>query len=249
MEFVALFEASQYGYRVLHGWFGDIYGLETTFKRLVLFDVFSVFVNGCGSQLPSVPLAPARVSACWMRLLHLQPHPAPTRVCISSIKSTISPAAVVTSFKHRFEAIFELAPILGSRYQLADIKSEHAFPLRVPEYLPRRFSLASPSTIAVFPTPGSPISTGLFLFLRDRTWIIRRISSSRPMTGSSFPLRASSVRSLGKSFQRLVFLFRRLVGHSLGASDFGKNRVYSVLGYAVAFQNLRGCGSRASQGQ
>ena len=55
--------------------------------------------------------------------------------------------------------------------------------------------LASPSTMAVLPTPGSPMSTGLFLVRRESTWMTRRISSSRPMTGSSLPWRASSVRS------------------------------------------------------
>ena len=41
--------------------------------------------------------------------------------------------------------------------------------------------------IAVFPTPGSPIKTGLFLERLDRICTVRRISSSRPITGSSFP--------------------------------------------------------------
>ena len=54
---------------------------------------------------------------------------------------------------------------------------------------------ARPSTIAVLPTPGSPMRTGLFLVRRLRTWMTRRISSSRPMTGSSLPCSASSVRS------------------------------------------------------
>ena len=54
---------------------------------------------------------------------------------------------------------------------------------------------ARPSAMAVLPTPGSPISTGLFFVRRDRTWIVRRISSSRPITGSSLPSRATSVRS------------------------------------------------------
>src|SRR5882762_1601875 len=54
---------------------------------------------------------------------------------------------------------------------------------------------ARPSTIAVLPTPGSPISTGLFFVRRCSTCTTRRISSSRPMTGSSLPLRANSVRS------------------------------------------------------
>ena len=49
--------------------------------------------------------------------------------------------------------------------------------------------------MAVLPTPGSPISTGLFFVRRLRTWMTRRISSSRPMTGSSLPARASVVRS------------------------------------------------------
>ena len=60
---------------------------------------------------------------------------------------------------------------------------------------PSTMRCARPSTIAVLPTPGSPIRTGLFFVRRDRTWIVRRISSSRPMTGSSLPRRACSVRS------------------------------------------------------
>ena len=60
---------------------------------------------------------------------------------------------------------------------------------------PATMRCARPSTMAVLPTPGSPISTGLFLVRRDSTWMVRLISSSRPITGSSFPLRASSVRS------------------------------------------------------
>src|SRR5687768_18251892 len=51
-----------------------------------------------------------------------------------------------------------------------------------------------PSTMAVLPTPGSPIRTGLFFVRRERTWITRRISSSRPITGSSFPDSAAAVR-------------------------------------------------------
>ncbi len=49
---------------------------------------------------------------------------------------------------------------------------------------------ARPSTTAVLPTPGSPMSTGLFLVRRDSTCTTRRISGSRPITGSSAPSRA-----------------------------------------------------------
>ena len=48
--------------------------------------------------------------------------------------------------------------------------------------------------MAVLPTPGSPIRTGLFLVRRDSTCMTRSISRSRPMTGSSLRSRASWVR-------------------------------------------------------
>src|SRR6185503_15777379 len=54
---------------------------------------------------------------------------------------------------------------------------------------------ASPSTIAVLPTPGRPTSTGLFFVRRPRICSVRRISGSRPITGSSLPRRARSTRS------------------------------------------------------
>lgn len=55
--------------------------------------------------------------------------------------------------------------------------------------------LTYPSEIAVFPTPGSPINTGLFFVLRERICIHLLISSSLPITGSSFPDRAMAVKS------------------------------------------------------
>ena len=66
----------------------------------------------------------------------------------------------------------------------------------------RRFSGTSPSTmrcaipsaIAVLPTPASPTRMGLFLVRRERICNTRRISSSRPITGSSLPRRACSLR-------------------------------------------------------
>ena len=65
-----------------------------------------------------------------------------------------------------------------------------------------RFSGTSPSTIrwampsamAVLPTPASPTRIGLFLVRRERICNTRRISSSRPITGSSLPERACSLR-------------------------------------------------------
>jgi len=75
-----------------------------------------------------------------------------------------------------------------------------------------------PRRSAVLPTPGSPIRTGLFLVRRDNTCITRRISSSRPMTGSNLALAGQLREVAGEALERLVFLLRLLVGHPVRAA-------------------------------
>ena len=86
---------------------------------------------------------------------------------------------------------------------------------------PLTMRCARPSAIAVFPTPGSPISAGLFLVRRARIWMTRSISRSRPMTGSSRPARAASVRSMPSASRVGVFEVpaRRSACGEAGADD------------------------------
>mmetsp|Transcript_25208 Transcript_25208/g.45739 ORF Transcript_25208/g.45739 Transcript_25208/m.45739 type:complete len:320 (+) Transcript_25208:1150-2109(+) len=55
--------------------------------------------------------------------------------------------------------------------------------------------MASAQTMAVFPTPGSPNSTTLFLERRLRICKRRRISDARPTWGSNLPERATALMS------------------------------------------------------
>src|SRR5690625_5782077 len=70
-----------------------------------------------------------------------------------------------------------------------DHRDLHSFPTRRSSDLIRS---ANPSAIADFPTPGSPISNGLFFLRLLNICDTRCISSSRPITGSSFPSMASA---------------------------------------------------------
>ena len=67
---------------------------------------------------------------------------------------------------------------------------------------PSAMRCASPSTTAVFPTPGSPMRQGLFFCRRERMRMTRSVSFSRPMMGSICPDRALSVR-LRPNFNRV----------------------------------------------
>ncbi len=55
--------------------------------------------------------------------------PAPTTVCISSMNRMISPAADGDLFEHRFQALFELAAVLGAGDQGAHIQLHQALVL------------------------------------------------------------------------------------------------------------------------
>src|SRR3989454_485498 len=67
---------------------------------------------------------------------------------------------------------------------------------------------ASPSTMAVLPTPGSPMRTGLFFVRRQRIWTTRSSSRSRPTSGSSCPSSAAWVRLRLNSASKEVSLGR-----------------------------------------
>ena len=97
--------------------------------------------------------------------------------------------------QHRLQPLLELAAILRAGDQRAHVERHQLLVLQASGTSPLTMRIASPSAMAVLPTPGSPIRTGLFLVRRLRTWMQRRISSSRPMTGSILPSRAASVRS------------------------------------------------------
>ncbi len=95
--------------------------------------------------------------------------PAPTRVCISSMKRMIWPSALATSFNTalsrssnspRYLAPANSDPISSDRMRLF-------FSVSGTSLLTIRW--ARPSTTAVLPTPGGPINTGLFLVRRCRT--------------------------------------------------------------------------------
>ena len=70
---------------------------------------------------------------------------------------------------------------------------------------------ASPSTIADFPTPGSPMSTGLFFLRRLSICISLSISRLRPTTGSIRPSSAAFVMSTANLSSTGVSLFAFVV--------------------------------------
>ena len=79
------------------------------------------------------------------------------------------PGGIGHFLEHRLEPLFELAAVLGAGDQRAHVERDDLLVLEPLRHVLRTMRCASPSTTAVLPTPGSPISTGLFLVRRDST--------------------------------------------------------------------------------
>ena len=121
--------------------------------------------------------------------------PAPTTVCSSSMNRITSPSArwisSMAAFKRSSNSPRKREPAIIAPRSRATTR----LPLKISGISLVAIFWAKPSTMAVLPTPASPIRTGLFLVRRERIRITRRISTSRPITGSSFPSRANLVKS------------------------------------------------------
>ena len=107
----------------------------------------------------------------------------------------ILPSLFLISFKTFFKRSSNSPRYLAPATKLAKSSSHIFLSFKLLGTSPAIIRLASPSTIAVFPTPGSPIKTGLFFVFLDKIRVIPRISSSRPITGSILPFLESCVIS------------------------------------------------------
>ena len=137
--------------------------------------------------------------------------PAPTRVCSSSMKR-MTFLARRTSFMTALIRSSNCPRYFVPATIMARSSTTTLWSWRRSGTSLSMMRWASPSTMAVLPTPASPSSTGLFFVRRQRIWTSRSISSCRPMTGSSSLLRASSVRSRPKLSRAGVLLLPRRWG-------------------------------------
>ena len=89
--------------------------------------------------------------------------PAPTMVWISSIKIIVRPSSFATSLSTAFRRSSNSPRYLAPASNKAMSSTSTRLSFSVSGTSPLTMRCANPSTIAVLPTPGSPISTGLFL--------------------------------------------------------------------------------------
>ena len=120
--------------------------------------------------------------------------PAPMMVWSSSMNRMMLPSCFTSSMADLMRSSKSPRYLVPATMPVRS-RDTRRLPFRVSGTSPALIFRARPSATAVLPTPGSPMSTGLFLVRRDRICTTRWISCSRPMTGSIFPSLASLVKS------------------------------------------------------
>ena len=134
--------------------------------------------------------------------------PAPTMVCISSIKRMIS-LFFSSSFIRAFMRSSNCPRYFVPATKLAKSRVTTRLSYKMRDTFLCMIRSARPSAMADLPTPGSPIKSGLFFLRLLKICDTLCISASRPTTGSNFPRSAIWVRSLPKLSKTgvLDFLF------------------------------------------
>ena len=170
--------SSTVGSSIITGW--KRRSSAASFSMYFLYSSRVVAPMQCNSPRASIGLSrlPASIAPSVL--------PAPTIVCNSSMKRMILPSLFLISLSTAL-SLSSNSPRNFAPAMSEPISSENiVLSLSPSGTSPRTIRCASPSATAVLPTPGSPISTGLFLVFRDRILMTFLISLSRPITGSSF---------------------------------------------------------------
>ena len=95
--------------------------------------------------------------------------PAPTNVCNSSINKITFPSCLARSFSTAFKRSSNSPRYFAPASNEPKSSDKTRLFFRLSGTSPLTIRCARPSTMAVLPTPGSPINTGLFLVRRDKT--------------------------------------------------------------------------------
>jgi len=163
--------------------------------------------------------------------------PAPTSVCSSSINRMILALRVFDFLEDSLQSVFKFAAIFRAREHGAQVERHNALVLQNFGHIAGDDTLRQAFDDGRLAHARLPDQHRIILGRRESTCTTRRISSSRPITGSSLPRRACSVRSR-RNARAPVLSFRILVGDALRSSNRGQSLQDGVVGSAVTSEQL-----------
>ena len=148
--------------------------------------------------------------------------PAPTIVWSSSMKVMTSPSASVISLRTAFSRSSNSPRYLAPATMLPRSRLMRRLSFRPSGTSPSTMRRARPSTMAVLPTPGSPISTGLFFVRRESTWMTAADLLVAPDDRVELPAAGRLGEVAAVLLERLVLVLGGLAGDAVAAPDLAQ---------------------------
>ena len=146
---------------------------STVWKRRSSAASFSMYLRYSSSVVApmacSSPRANAGLSMLPASMDESPVEPAPTMVCSSSMNRMMRPLLCFTSRRTAFKRSSNSPRYFAPATIAPRSSAITSWSFRLDGTSPATIRWAKPSTIAVLPTPGSPMSTGLFFVRREST--------------------------------------------------------------------------------
>ena len=218
--------------------------MKTCWKRRSSAGSFSIRSRYSSSVVAPImcssPRASIGLSMLPASIAESPPAPAPTTVCSSSMKVMIWPPASLISSSTALSRSSN-SPRYFAPASIAARSSESSRrPLSESGTSPSTMRWARPSTTAVLPTPGSPMSTGLFL-VRRREHLDHPADLGVAADDRVEPAVLGRLGEVdGELLQRLVRRLRTLAGHPPAAAHRGDALAQAVGGQAGVVEHLLG---------
>ena len=178
----------------------DEHRLEAPFQGGVLLDVLAVLVERGGADAVQLAAGQHRLEqvAGVHRAFGLAG--ADDGVQLVDEQDDLRPADSVHFLEHGLEPLLELAAVLGPGDQRAHVERDDALVLQPLGHVAADDALGQPFDDGRLADAGLADQHRVVLGApADSTWMTRRISSSRPMTGSSLPCAAQLASGRGRT--------------------------------------------------
>lgn len=174
--FVAVAQAEEDSHGVVFRRFADQDGLEAAGQGGIFFKVFLIFVDSRGADALQIATGQGRFEDI-SRIHGAFDGTSPDEL-MDFVDKEDDRVVLFNRVEDTFDPFFKFTTVLGTGDDTGQIEEKMRLSSRLSGTLPVMMRWARPSAMAVLPTPGAPMRTGLFLVRRLRIWMTRLISFS-----------------------------------------------------------------------
>mmetsp|Transcript_17821 Transcript_17821/g.32210 ORF Transcript_17821/g.32210 Transcript_17821/m.32210 type:complete len:222 (-) Transcript_17821:990-1655(-) len=139
MDLVPRLQSTQYAHGILRRRLTNVNLLESPFKRLILLNMFAIFINGRGTNTPQLSSRQRRLEK--IRRIHRSTRSPSPHHRMHLINKQYNILTLLHLIHHLLQPLLELPPITSTGNQRPHIQSHQTTPLQCLGHIPRIHAL------------------------------------------------------------------------------------------------------------